>query len=287
MPVVTGLQGADTVTGRTEAYDNKNADTGKTLSVTGYTINDGNSGNNYTVSTVTNTTGVITQKNLTATYTGTNKTYDGTTAATVTGSSSDIISGDTVTFSQTAAFTNKNVGTGKTVNVTGISLGGTDGGNYTPTSTTATTTANVTPAPLTISANNDSKLFTGAPYSGGNGVSYTGLVNGETGSVLGGTLTYGGTSQGAINVGSYSIVPSGLTATNYSISFADGNLTINANNALQDVSVSLTSVQNSANSTLLSQTNSIPGAPMGPVGPGSGSGSLTNFANSKLINQSN
>ncbi len=59
-PTVSGLQGSDTVTGVAEAYTDKNAGTGKTLVVTAYTVNDGNSGNNYTVSTVSANTGVIT-----------------------------------------------------------------------------------------------------------------------------------------------------------------------------------------------------------------------------------
>ncbi|NIA53570.1 filamentous hemagglutinin N-terminal domain-containing protein, partial [Massilia sp. TW-1] len=57
-PTVSGLQGADTVTGLSESYADKNAGTGKTLSVNaGYVVNDGNGGNNYTVNTVDNTTG--------------------------------------------------------------------------------------------------------------------------------------------------------------------------------------------------------------------------------------
>jgi hypothetical protein len=57
---VGGLQGTDSVTGLVEIYNNPNVGTGKTLSVSAYTINDGNSGNNYTVTLFTDTTGVIT-----------------------------------------------------------------------------------------------------------------------------------------------------------------------------------------------------------------------------------
>ena len=73
----------------------------------------------------------------------------------------------------------------------------------------------ITLAPLTITANDDTKVYDGLAYSGGNGVVYDGFVNGETSAVLGGTLTYGGTSQGAINTGAYAITPGGLTSTNY------------------------------------------------------------------------
>ncbi len=51
-PTVSGLQGDDTVTNLSETYSNPNAGTGKTLSVASYSVNDGNDGNNYTVTTV-------------------------------------------------------------------------------------------------------------------------------------------------------------------------------------------------------------------------------------------
>jgi filamentous hemagglutinin family protein len=157
-----------------------------------------------------------------------NKTYDGTTAANVT--ASGIVNGDTVTINATGGFTSANVDTGIPVSVTAVSLGGADAGNYSvPAFGTINTTANITPAPLTVTAANDSRTYDGNAYSGGNGVTYNGLVNGEqAASVLGGTLSYTGSSQGAVNVGSYVITPQGLTANhgNYSITFADGALTI-------------------------------------------------------------
>jgi hypothetical protein len=60
IPTVAGLQGTDTVTGLTEAYADSLPGKNKPLVVTGYTVNDGNGGHNYIVSTVANTTGVIT-----------------------------------------------------------------------------------------------------------------------------------------------------------------------------------------------------------------------------------
>jgi len=84
----------------------------------------------------------------------------------------------------------------------------------------------VTPAPLSITANADTKLYNGLAYSGGNGVAYSGFVNGETSVVLTGVLTYAGTSQGAINAGAYALTPGGLSSTNYSITPVDGNLTV-------------------------------------------------------------
>lgn len=79
--------------------------------------------------------------------------------------------------------------------------------------------------PLTVTANNATTTYSGAAYSGGNGVSYSTAPNAN----LLGTVSYGGTSQGAINVGSYTITPSGLYSNQkgYDITYADGTLTVN------------------------------------------------------------
>ena len=82
-------------------------------------------------------------------------------------------------------------------------------------------------AALTVTANNDSKTYDGVAYSGGNGISYSGFINGESASVLGGTLRYVGSAQGAVNAGSYDLSASGLTSGNYDISYVDGTLTVN------------------------------------------------------------
>ncbi len=87
---------------------------------------------------------------------------------------------------------------------------------------------------LVITANDFQKIYDRIVYSGGNGVSFTdpvtgvgpGFVNGETIAVLGGSLTYAGTSQNKIAAGTYSIIPGGLTSSNYNISFVAGTLTI-------------------------------------------------------------
>jgi hypothetical protein len=160
-PTVSGLLGSDTVTGLSETYDTKNAGTGKTLAVAGYTVNDGNSGGDYTVTTLTNTTGVINTAALTVTATGVNKVYDGTTNATVT-LSDNRVSGDVFTDSDTgASFANKNVGTGKLVSVIGIAISGADAGNYTLQNTTASTTANITARALTVTATGVNKVYDG------------------------------------------------------------------------------------------------------------------------------
>ena len=123
-------------------------------------------------------------KDLTVTATGVNKAYDGTTTATVTLASADIVSGDTVVLSYTAAnFATPNVGTGKTVNVSGISISGAQAGNYNLLNTTAVTTANITPKDLTVTgavANN--KTYDGTTTATVNfaGATLVGVAGGDT-----------------------------------------------------------------------------------------------------------
>ena len=56
---------------------------------------------------------------------------------------------------------------------------------------------------------------------------YSGFVNSENNSVLGGTLVYSYNYNQYDNVGTYTITPSGLTSGNYTISFVTGSLTVN------------------------------------------------------------
>ena len=95
-------------------------------------------------------------------------------------------------------------------------------------STSSVLTQVVNQATLTITAISTNRTYDGTAFSGGNGVIYNGFVNGDTTAVLGGTLSYGGTAQGAIGAGSYSLVPAGLTAANYAFNYVNGTLTVNA-----------------------------------------------------------
>jgi len=85
----------------------------------------------------------------------------------------------------------------------------------------------VNPQALTITANDATQTYDNVAFSGGNGVTYSGFVNGQNAAVLSGTITFGGNSQGAVNVGIYTIIPSGLSSSNYKINYVDGTLTIN------------------------------------------------------------
>ncbi len=91
-------------------------------------------------------------------------------------------------------------------------------------------TVNITTASLTVTAKTYTKTYDAIPYtSGGVGdVLFNGFVNGEGSSVLAGTLTFTGNSQGAKNIGVYTIMPSGYgnISNNYSVQYVSGSLTI-------------------------------------------------------------
>ncbi|MEI7613899.1 MAG: YDG domain-containing protein, partial [Betaproteobacteria bacterium] len=183
-------------------------------------------GSNYTVSPL----------NLSVTGpSASSKTYDAATAATLTGTASvsastnDLVS---VGGTASASFASANAGTGIAITVAGYTLSGLDAANYSVVQPTGLT-ANITRAPLTITANSDVKFVTTADnVETYNGVNYTGLVGGELSSVVTpGTVTRTGMgassgSGDAANTYPVVLVPSGYSASNYTISFANGDYTI-------------------------------------------------------------
>ncbi|MGC3958031.1 MAG: YDG domain-containing protein [Verrucomicrobiota bacterium] len=149
------LVSGDTVLARTNGYTanfaDKNVGSGKALTVAGLTLT-GTPAANYSLVQPTNLVGNITNRLLVVTASGVNKTYDGTTTATVT-LTNDAVSGDVVTQTYTAAaFADKNSGTNKAVNVSGISItGGADAANYALSNTTEIATANILVLPVQLS----------------------------------------------------------------------------------------------------------------------------------------
>lgn len=84
----------------------------------------------------------------------------------------------------------------------------------------------VNKAPLTITAENKSKIYDGQAHTDFT-VTYTGFVKDETAAALAGTLAFEGTATTATNVGTdYVVTPKGFTSNNYIISFDNGKLEI-------------------------------------------------------------
>ena len=230
-PTVSGLQGSDTVTGLAESYATKNAGTGKTLSVSAYTVNDGNGGNNYSVSTVASSAGVINAAGLTLTAVGNTKTYDGTTNALATPTVSGLQGTDTVT-GLAESYDTKNAGTGKTLSVSAYTVNDGNGGNNYSVSTVASSAGVINAAVLTYTANAAGMTYGSAvPGLSGTVSGFVGTDN--QGNATTGTLMFTTGATSSSGVGNYAVNGSGLAANNGNYTFVQalGNataLTINA-----------------------------------------------------------
>lgn len=219
------IAGDALVTNAVASFEDRNAGTGKNVTVSGISISGTDAANYLYKPQVIATTASITPRPLDITATAADKAYDGTTPTSAT-LADNRLAGDAVTASyQRADFADKNGGEKKTVTVSGIALGGADALNY-QANTSTTTSASIKPIGLTIAANPDTRLADGVPYLGGNGVTYAGFIPGETAAVLAGQLRYSGDAQGAMKEGVYRITPGGLTSLNYASTFVDGALTI-------------------------------------------------------------
>ncbi|NIG57743.1 MBG domain-containing protein, partial [Chitinophaga sp. Cy-1792] len=222
---ITGLVNneSNTVVTGTPVYT---GDAQNAVNVGSYTITpSGLTAANYTI-TYADGTLTINPAAITVTANAKSKTYDGlpynggngvTIAGLVNNESNTVVTGTPVYSGNAQNATNAGTYT--------ITPSGLTAANYTITYADGTLTIN--PAAITVTANAASKTYNGLPYNGGNGVTITGLVNNESKTVVTGTPVYTGDAQNATNVGSYTITPSGLTAANYTITYANGALTIN------------------------------------------------------------
>jgi GH35 family endo-1,4-beta-xylanase len=169
--------------------------------------------------TLVNGTLTITQAALTVTADNQSMVYGGA-LPTLTASYNGLVNGDTPNvisgLSLGTVPANSHVGS---YSIT--PAGGTDP-DYTITLVGGTLT--ITPAALTVQVNNTTKAY-GSPNPAFS-VSYTGLVNGDTGSALGVSPSYSTIATAGSVVGSYGVTVSGLTSSDYTISYAAGTLTV-------------------------------------------------------------
>jgi hypothetical protein len=166
---LNGVVGSEVVTinaaGYSASFANKNVGTW-TVTVTGVTLAGADAGN-YTVSQPAGLTAQILAKNLTISgAVAQDKTYDGTTAATVDFSGATlngVVGSEVVTINAagySASFADKTVGSNKPVTVIGVALSGADASNYTA-SQPSGLTASITHRTLTVSAAGVDKVYDG------------------------------------------------------------------------------------------------------------------------------
>ncbi len=214
---IGGVLAGDTVgtSNVTFAFSDKNAGTGKTVTVTGATLTGGDAGN-YAIGTITGLADIL-AKAITGTVTVNQKTYDGTTAGTGTVTLNGVVTGDALsTAGTTFTFSDKNAGTGKTVNVAGTTLTGADAGNYTVT-VPASALADILTKALTASVVVNNKTYDGTTAGTGT-VTINGVVSGDTVGTSGTTFTFADKNAGS----SKTVTVAGTTLTgadagNYSL----------------------------------------------------------------------
>ncbi|SEG47188.1 MBG domain-containing protein, partial [Marinobacterium lutimaris] len=155
----------------------------------------------------------VTANSGTTTYNGANQQVNGFTVDGLVGGEDQSVLTDVFTTG----------GSGKNAGTYAHTVDGTDG-NYELTFVDGALT--IDKAPLIITANNLTWVLDGSAWRGGNGVIYRGFVKEEDASVLTGLLQWGGSSQGATEAGIFSLVPYGLDAANYTLTFNEGMLEI-------------------------------------------------------------
>jgi hypothetical protein len=180
---------------------------------------------------------VVTAKALTVTgLTGVNKIYDGTTAATATGTAilNGVLAGDVgnVTLSGTPTFTfnTPGVGTSKPITTSGYSLTGSASANYSLTQPTLS--ANVTAKTITLTgATANNKVYNGTTAATISGGTLNGVIAGDVGNVSVTTGTFASANVGT-NIAVTAIL-SGSAASNYILT--QPGLTANITKANQSI----------------------------------------------------
>jgi len=212
--------------GSTASFADRNVGTAKPVTVSGGSLAGLDAGNYSLASSSGTTSADITPRALSlAAFTAASKTYDGTAAATITGSTlSGVIGSDSVSLAgATASFADPNVGSGKAVTLAGGSLAGTDAGNYSLLAGgLSPALADITPATLTYTA--DAALrITGEPIGVLTGQVLGFKASDTLASATSGTPAWTTPVSDTSVPGNYPVNGSGLTAGNYIFTQAAAN----------------------------------------------------------------
>lgn len=169
-PSLVGTVTGDVVSldtsGAVGTFDNRNAGTGKTVTISGLTLTGADAGN-YSL-TDPNRTASINKLPITVNAATDSKTYDGTTTSGGTptlSAGTPLVAGDTEpTWTQT--FATKHAGTGKSIIPAGLVNDGNSGLNYAYTYA-PNTSGVITQLGITVTAATDSKVYDGSTTSDG------------------------------------------------------------------------------------------------------------------------
>tara|TARA_R100000306_G_scaffold62603_1_gene75603 strand:+ start:66774 stop:78752 length:11979 start_codon:yes stop_codon:yes gene_type:complete len=232
-----------TVSGQPVAtFASKNVGDSIAVTLSGLGLSGGGS-NNY-IFTIPELQASITPRTLTVSgITAQDKVYDGTIAASFSGTASlpDLVSGDAVDFDASllsGSFRDKNVGDSKLVTVEGGGLSGTDAGNYLL-QLPGSLTASITPKPLSITGISAAdRAYDGTTTVSVSGGTLEGMIDGDAVqlSAAGATGTLSDPDAGdnkPVTVTGFSVT--GADFTNYSLAEPEG-VTVNILQRLLEIS---------------------------------------------------
>jgi len=137
---------------------------------------------------------------------------------------------------------------------------------------------------LTAAARDVAKVYNKVPWFGGGVVDYSGFAGADSPGDLSGSIQWSGTSQGAIDAGVYTLIPSGLYSQKYEIDFKPATLYIAPR--ILDVSVSKPYDGSGTFKTGFSVKNVLPGDTVNITGEatvaGADAGTYTAFTSNTL-----
>jgi len=234
----SSLFGTDSLSGGSFAFTDKNAGTGKTVTVDNVTVNDGNNGGNYTVSYANNIKSIITPYavNLTGT-----RAYDRTTNVNANiFTFGQLVGNETLTLTGTGTVADPNIGDNKTVTLNTLALGdGSNGGlagNYTFAG--GSQIASITPANLIMAAivGSPSKVYDGSvtAFLSSANYSLTGFVPNEGATVTKTTGTYDSKNVNVQDVNNINNINKINKINNITVNLADGDFSANAGTLLSN-----------------------------------------------------
>ena len=210
-------------------FDDKNAGTGKSVTVSGLSLSGVDAGN-YNLVFPSALTADITQADIQVNgLAAESRIYDATVVANLTGTAvvtalgSDVL---TVEGAAVGSFADKNVGTGKAVTVTGLTLSGADAANYSILQP-AGLTADVTARPITLTGLTvDDKVYDATTDTTTTGTAaFSGILAGDTATIDGSAASYAFEDKNAgndKNIDISGVLITGTDAANYDATSADG-----------------------------------------------------------------
>ncbi|GAA0529921.1 filamentous hemagglutinin family protein [Rhizomicrobium palustre] len=297
--VLSGIVGRDAVSvaNTSGSFADKNAGSGKTITVSGLTLSGADAGNYVlSVTSVSGDIGAITPATLNAALTGSvTKVYDATTLAALANGNyvlTGVIGKDIVVLNNPASgsFDSKNVGQGKTITVNGLALSGEDAGNYVLGATTISgAIGGITPATLNaVLTGSVTKVYDGTTLAtlgkgnyvlsgviGSDGVVLNGPATGsfDTKNVANGkTITVTGVSIAGVDAANYVLAATTLSGALGAITPA--SLVLIANDATRQqgtpnpgFSYSVSGLMSGDNASVVggvtASTSAVQGSPMG------------------------